>query len=178
MIIDLIRNSHNGAQDDTCKLIKKFDPLINKYARMLRHEDAYNDLLLEFLELVRYMGISEPTNTGDAYLVSYINTSMKRKYYQKISSKNILPIVLFTDMSECQDYAISSLLQKQDDYHGLLMDELSHLLNAYEYDVIYKVFFLGYSISEIAKLKAVSRQNINQTKKRALNKIRIWLDKQ
>lgn len=59
MIIDLIQESQHGNQDATMKLIKTFSPTLRKYARALEIEDAYQDLQLDFIEVIQSIRCDE-----------------------------------------------------------------------------------------------------------------------
>lgn len=56
MISDLIAEDQNGNSDATLLMIEKFKPLLKKCAYKLYYEDAYNDLLVDFIELIRGCG--------------------------------------------------------------------------------------------------------------------------
>ena len=51
MIADLITQSHVGNADATIALINKFNPLLKKYTYQLHGDDAYDDLLVDFIQL-------------------------------------------------------------------------------------------------------------------------------
>jgi hypothetical protein len=53
MIFDLIVQAKARNADATMKLIKQFNPLLKKYAYKLYYEDSYNDLLVDFIELIQ-----------------------------------------------------------------------------------------------------------------------------
>lgn len=57
----------------------------------------------------------------------------------------------------------------------LLLEKLSEALNALpteEYDLIHKIFFEGYSERSIAEELGITRQSVNERKKRILRKLR------
>lgn len=68
MTIDLIMQSQGGNRNATCMLIEKFNPLLKKY--------AYNDLLLDFIELLHTMQIKNIHNKSEGGVVSYISTAV------------------------------------------------------------------------------------------------------
>lgn len=63
----------------------------------------------------------------------------------------------------------------EDDYSHLNLMFLEKVLTNNEYDIIKLHFFYGYSISEIAKVKKIARQNVNKAKIQALKKIEKYL---
>jgi len=52
MLCVLARNAKYGDRDAALKMIQQFQPLLQKYSRKLGYEDAYNDLILFFIELI------------------------------------------------------------------------------------------------------------------------------
>jgi hypothetical protein len=52
MTADLINQSQTGNNDATLALIEKFNTLLKKYAYKLFYDDAYSDLLVDFIELL------------------------------------------------------------------------------------------------------------------------------
>ena len=71
-------------------------------------------------------------------------------------------------------YLAESKLSSGDTYENLILDELKSILTTTEYDVIVKIFFEEWSVIELANEYGISRQSVNQTKQRALKKIRQW----
>ena len=67
---------------------------------------------------------------------------------------------------------IESKLSVNDTYDKLLFDELKLILTDKEYRVIKKLFLENWQVLDIAKHYGVTRQSVNQTKQRALIKIK------
>ncbi len=55
---------------------------------------------------------------------------------------------------------------------------LKKYLTENEFDVIYKHFFCGFTVSDIALIKKVSRQAVNQVKTRAIKKLSNAFEKE
>ena len=53
-----------------------FNPLLKKYAYKLSYEDAYNDLLLFFIELIKKLSRNPLRKQEDKYYLSYIKNSI------------------------------------------------------------------------------------------------------
>ena len=53
MLIDLIRSAQKDDEHAMLQLINRFDKLFQKYGRKLRYEDAKNDLIVDFIELIK-----------------------------------------------------------------------------------------------------------------------------
>lgn len=94
----------------------------------------------------------EGNNEASLILIGQFNPLL-RKYAYKLS------------------YAEVSL-SSYDNYNILLTLSLNKILNQQEFLVIYTIYFLGYSSADIAQASGISRQAVNQTKVRALKKLR------
>jgi DNA-directed RNA polymerase specialized sigma subunit len=55
MICRLLARAQQGDDEAMLELINRFQPLLKKYAKKLRYDDAYEDCLLFFIELVKTM---------------------------------------------------------------------------------------------------------------------------
>lgn len=53
MLYNVVEKAKNGDEGAMMELIRKFDPLLHKYANKLEYEDAYQDYVLYFIELVK-----------------------------------------------------------------------------------------------------------------------------
>ena len=84
MTLDIIEKSQGGDGDATLKLTEKFNPLLKKYAYKLFYEDAYNDLLLDFIELLHNIQIKNIHNKSEGSVVSYICTSIHSSYIKRL----------------------------------------------------------------------------------------------
>ena len=77
-----------------------------------------------------------------------------------------------TDLTSEQIHLLQCTLTITDPIRICSELNLKKYLTQKEYIIIYLIFSEGYSAEDIAKLKHQTRQSINQTKKRALEKIK------
>lgn len=174
MVVELIRALPN--EQALLELIHKFENLLKKYAYMLQVDDAYEDLRLFFIELLYCMSKKEDVLENDARAVSYIKTSVEHRFYHmlKLNKKNKLNEINFSDFSDEQLFLIEqenscSIQDSISDYFPLKV-ELTQL----ERKIITEIYTYNRPVSEIAGLMNISRQAVNQTKIRALKKIRKY----
>ena len=150
-------------------IIQKFLPLLKKYAFKLNYEDAFSDLQLFLISLIVKIDTEQFSTEGQ--LVSYIHISLKNEYIHISKKKNQEgKIILFAEFYE-ED-------KKCDKTNDMMFKELKLYLSQSEYDVIFNHYYLGTSISQIAKEKRISRQAVNQIKNRALKKLRAIFEKE
>ena len=105
MIKELISKAQNGNKECMQQLICMFDPLLQKYARKLQKEDAYEDLVLSFIELVISIKLNNFAGCGDGTFVSYIQVSVGN-CYKKILEKIIKDksVICISDLSDEQRF--------------------------------------------------------------------------
>ena len=172
MLIDLIKLSQSGDQDAVMKLINQFKPLIKKYSYYLNSEDSAQDLITFFIELLYKIPLSLLQDGNDGKLIAYIETSVKRKYiYLSKRRNNAEREITFTDLSEEQNYIIECEMSDYTVYTEEILDLLKRSLEPKECRIIYELFFECRSVTELSNLMGISRQAVNQTKKRALEKL-------
>lgn len=173
MLSDMIKGAQKADEDDMMGLIHKFDPLFRKYAVKLHYEDAYEDIILYFIELIKFMNLNRLNSQKDEVIISYINTSVinfyKKRVRQLIEAKKE---VVLSDLTQEQAFYVEVQSAKTDKANVFIEFGIRELLSAKEYQIIYLVYIEGYSTAEIARRLHRSRQAVNQLKQRALRKIK------
>lgn len=174
MIIDDIRSGQCGNQQALLELISKFSPALKKYARKLETEDAYYDLQAEFLELIFRLNCDKLSETSDGAIVQYLSQSIYHAYIKLLRHliDNKAPMISTDELTDGILYR-NDIIQKP---HYNLFDIPSTLLTPQEADAFYQICFLGYSAAELAKKRGVSRQSVNQSKRRALSKLQRFFE--
>ena len=85
MLRDLICSAQAGDKKAMMELIDKFSPLFKKYARKLDYEDAYEDIILFHMEMIRYanalFGIKKNGWTGRTYKKAATEQRKDGSYY-------------------------------------------------------------------------------------------------
>ena len=84
MLYDVIKWAQEGDKEAMSYLIEKFTPLFMKYTFKLKYEDAYNDIVLYFIETVKGLDLGEIRCKKDGALISYINIVIVNFYNKKI----------------------------------------------------------------------------------------------
>lgn len=176
MLIAKITQVSSGNQQAMLELIEQFDPLLHKYAAKLNYTDAYFDLRLMFVEMLNDLGKNKLQNIDSKLLIGYIKKAVEHAYYKLLYKKHRFDKDMpFSEISNEQLYMIQTKLSFEDTHDEMFFAELKSVLTKNEYAVIEKIFIKGESVVEIATQYGVSRQSINQTKNRALRKLRQWL---
>lgn len=179
----LLSSSCKGDPDATMDLVNKFQPLLRKYKTKLNYEDAYNDLLLKFLELLSSFKLEKFNSPNDWALLLYIKTSMYHsfialsKLHKKTSCVETIPI---SEENQDDDYMWKwdKLWSTTDQYLHIEFDFLYKALTKYEAEILIYHYYLKYPLKEIAQLYSVSLPAISKAKSNAIKKLREQLKKE
>ncbi|MGL4731667.1 MAG: sigma-70 family RNA polymerase sigma factor [Clostridium sp.] len=166
-IIDFKR----GNADAVVEIIKMFDPLLNKLARQSSCCDIKSELTLFMIELISKFPTGNKNLYYDKYIISYISKSIKHKYIHL--NKKVCKQVL--NESEL-DLNILENKKVENNLDMFLFKELIKPLTQKEQEVLTYKYAFNYSDIEISDLFNISRQSVNKTKTRALNKLKLKLD--
>lgn len=171
-ISDLIAESQNGNNDATLLMIEKFKPLLKKYAYMLYYEDAYNDLLVDFIELIHDINLDHIHDKGEGKMVSYIYKSINSSFIKKLTAlKKLHNCILYSELSEPQLYNVNIISATNDEYFMYELPGISLILTETEYLIVKMIYCSGYTVTELSFAFGISRQAVNQMKRRALKKL-------
>lgn len=173
MICRLLVRAQRGDEEAMLELIKRFQPLLRKYAKKLRYDDAYEDCRLFFIELIKSVDLKKLNTLEDPGVISYIKVSVAHFYGKKIRKmKEEEREIAFSELTEEQRYYVEARTAKQDEQDFLAELGVDRLLNANEKGILYLVYAKGYTTAEIARKYHKSRQTVNQLKMRTLKKLR------
>lgn len=116
----------------------------------------------------------------DGAIIKYIANSIRHEYIAQSKAKAKTNIVTYTDdLNPFAAEEFEKLNSQQDQYDRLLLQDMKSCLTEYEYNVLFALYFEQRSVSEIAGRMHRSRQAINQTKNKALHKLRnAWGNKE
>lgn len=172
---NLMCEAQKDDKDAMMELITRFQPLLRKYANKLRYEDAYEDVVLYFIQLVKSINLDRLESHNDEVVVSYINVSIRNFYNKQIvkfieSKKEII----LSDLTEEQLYYVEAQSAENDKTNILIEFNMDDLLNEKERQLIWLIYVEGYSTAEIARQWGKSRQAVNQLKQRAINKLKKY----
>ena len=79
---------------------------------------------------------------------------------------------MFSELTDEGQYYIQSTPAIDSQFSEIEFISNLSVLTQFEAEIITLIFYYGYKVSEIAKSRNVSRQAINQAKKRAIKKLK------
>lgn len=162
-----------GDSNAALMLVEKFRPLIKRYAFFLHREDGFEDLQCFLLSMLKTWDMSRLSSTDDATVIRYIANSVKNEYIAL--SKNRAKE---RGTSYLEDATVQQVIEYEqktstwDQYSQLTLQDLHKVLNEYEFAILYALYFEQQSVAEVAQQKHKTRQAINQTKIKALQKLK------
>lgn len=169
MIIDDIRSGQSGNQQSVLDLVRRFSPILKKYARKLETEDAYYDLQAEFLELIYRFDCSKLGSANEGAVVQYLSRSIYHAYVKLLGQliDNKVPTISVEDLTDSVLYQNSITCEIPCKSFAIPPT----LLTPLETDAFNLICVWGYSAAELARREGVSRQSVNQAKQRAVLKL-------
>jgi len=177
---NLIKLAKDNDENAMLEIIKKFQPVINKYfKKSCYNEDVRSALELKLIEVVKAdLNLDNFLEFNDGIFVNYIVSSLSHEYIKisiKDSKKSHIEML-------CEEGLLTSLFDtnvfvyEQKAENTFLFDLLRKILTKREFDCVYNIVFMGYSPEELAEEWDISRQACNQCKKRAFDKIQKYLN--
>ena len=171
-IYEKIVLAQNGNEPAMLELIDQFSPLLKKYAHLLQTEDALNELTADFIELVMTLKLSSLRSNNDGALVNYISNAVRYKYIARSKQQRLEDQILYwDDFDEPVQRKYEprcDLFSVEDEFFRAIPDGV---LSEPEFNIIEMIYLQGYSSAEIARNKHITRQAVNQIKRRALKKL-------
>ena len=164
----IIKNCKDGNKEDILYILNKFDPLINKYSRLLEYDDAKQDLILALINVIYKIPIHKEIFKEDKYIISYIEKSIIYKYWA-ISKRQ---------QAEKYSYAYEfdfNLIADKREENTIELHDLLKDLTERERNVITSKYIQKMTDVEIGQLNNISRQAVNQAKNRAIDKLRAYI---
>lgn len=174
----LLLSSYEGDSLAIIALVEKFQPILKKYAYMLNYEDAYYDLLVKLIELIKSPNLQGINSPEDASILLYIKKSIYHSFIalsksqEKTSKTDSLTLSEYNDDTANYILNMDKLCSTNDDYTQIEYDFLYKVLTKYEAEIIIYHFYLKYTVKEIADLYGVSMPAITQAKKNAIKKLK------
>lgn len=104
-IYELFSLAANGNEDALLEVIKRFTPLLKKYARKLNYEDAYYDLQLKLIEVVRSPLFSS-LSLSNGQSIAYIQQSIIHEYIRLGKKRSTLELPINDLSDEQQHYSL------------------------------------------------------------------------
>lgn len=176
-LYNLLVRAQRGDKESCYVILEKFERLTKKYSRKLAYEDAEQDVICYFIELIYTFPLEKFREDDEGKIVVYITKCIYHEYIRLVKQIVLQKSeVNYSSLSEEQLHVLESRNSEKDCYEQIFLSELHQNMEEKEWDIIQKIYIEGKAVSQIAKEKGISRQAVNQMKKRALQKIRNYYE--
>lgn len=175
MLLDTIKCAKLQDHDAMMEIIERFDRLLRKYARLLRYEDAYEDLVVELIDFIQKFQPDHLTQKNDGAIVNYMCTAIYNKYIALSKRQSAIRTleVPVGDLSEEQQHMVErSMTAPANELLDLTAYLSDKILTPQQQKIIMLHYYEQLPIAEIAAGQGVSRQNVNKAKRTALAKLK------
>lgn len=179
MILEAVLKAKTGDSTAMLEVIERFSRLLKKYARKLGYEDAYSDLLVELITIIKACPADKFPTDCEGAVVNYLSKALYHAYIALSKRHQAIQYneTCWSDLSDEQQYVTECIgaVTMEGNLAVELLDDLS--LTGHQRKILFLLFYEGLPVSEIARRQGVSRQSINQAKKNALKALRQSLAK-
>ena len=158
----------NDRNESFEKVFLKFEPLLNKYARLLHDTDAKYILAEALYRALLKIPLSKKQFKEEKYIVNYIRTAVYHEYLyiiQQNQEENHLDLDLLLNVAASDNDDLFSNIWLKD-----LSKKLKLILTVKEYNILISRY-KGYTIQQIADYYDVTRQSIYKTIKVIVEKV-------
>lgn len=174
MLDEAIASAQHNDSDSLLVLIEKFKPLLKKYAYKLHYEDAYYDLQLDFIQIILAINLETQRKKSEGALVNYICNSVQHAFSKRLRTvlDHSVPSVELDSSTHIQtsNFLVAPSCQESSDFTL----DIAKLLTEKEYRITVLAYKYQLSSAEIARQLGITRQGVNQCKKRALKKVKEY----
>lgn len=171
---EMLRRVQNGPSPErqaaVLAMLNRFAPLLKKYAGMLREEDTLADLQTDFIAVIKRLdpeGFKTRPEFTEYAILSYIRKAIYSSYLKRSKTRG-----RNREVPVCGPEIIATSPSRDTFGTEPLSPDIIDRLTPREKAVIQNIIIAGRSTAETARRLGISRQAVNQTKQRALNKLR------
>lgn len=164
-LYSLVQKTKCRKEEDTLELLELFNPIINKYGKLLMGEDTKQDLKLHLLKTIEKMPLEKMKVKNNKVIFSYLAKAIRYEYIRL--SKNSRKTEERESIFEIESYEDETALNSE-----IFLLEMMEVLTKKEAFIVDCIYVNCLSPTEVAHYLGVSRQSVNQTKNKALEKIR------
>lgn len=162
----------HGDNDATVILIKRFRGPLYDCANRLQIDDAYDDLIAELIQLIIIAKPEVFENRSDGEIYNYFKKALSHSCDKMLRRKiDQTGEILFADLSDSELVNLDNKTAEEDIYFRDDLLTPLDVLTPKERQLLHMRYLQHISITEIAVKWKVSRQNVNQMKKKALLKL-------
>lgn len=175
-LVDKIKLAKSGDDNAMMEIINQCSPMINKYTRMLNYdEDCRSELKLKLITLIkREIDIENLHCDNDGAIIGYISCALRHHYIVLSKAQRR---IRDNEMTYDQDSFIDLIennpqFSTNDTMENELLEILRSMLTEREFIYVKLIVIDGWTAESVAKKYGITKQAVNQSKKRGLEKLK------
>lgn len=185
-LVEVLKKAKNKDEIAIVNLIKKYDPLVNKYSRIYKLKDYEEDDLkqeatMAIMNAIEKFDLSKNPNTFDGYTINSIKNkygTLARKHIKR-NDESSLNIITNEDSSELISL-IEDPINIENNYvktsETLRLQAILNTLSKEELDLINAVYLKkSHSLLKYCKEKNINYANCRRQLKKSLEKLKQLL---
>ena len=172
--ISLIKSAQADNENAMLEIIDAFEPLIVKYTSYMGYnEDVHSELVLKLISFVKTIDLDKLRCQNNYVIVDYIEKTIRNEYIALSKGQNRtkshevhFEYEDFVNISETKNSLQDSL------HDELIYDIMKSVLTEREFLCVDLVVLQGYTAEQVGERLGITKQAVNQCKKRGLNKLK------
>lgn len=174
-IAEKIRLAQTGNDEAMVEILDICNPLIRKYTRLLNYdEDCRSELILKVISLVKNeIKLEKIQNPNDGVMINYFSKALRNQYIAlSIGKCHIRDHEAGYEQDTFLDI-VDGIPQKDGEMEeSILYETMRKTLTERESLCVQRIVLEGWTAEAVAEELGITKQAVNQCKKRALDKLR------
>lgn len=174
-IAEKIRLAKTGNEEAMMEILDICNPIVKKYTRLLNYdEDCKSELVLKVISLVKEeINLDKMENLSDGVMINYFSTALRNQYIAiSVGRCRIRDNEIAYDQDSFGEMLEGNPQTETGMEDSILFETMKTTLTEREKLCVQRIVLEGWTAESLAATLGISKQAVNQCKKRALEKLR------
>lgn len=174
-IAEKIRLAKTGNEEAMMEILDICNHMIRKYTRLLNYdEDCKSELVLKVISLVKEeINLDKMENLSDGVMINYFSTALRNQYIAiSVGRCRIRDNEIAYDQDSFGEMLEGNPQTETGMEDSILFETMKTTLTEREKLCVQRIVLEGWTAESLAATLGISKQAVNQCKKRALEKLR------
>lgn len=174
-IAEKIRLAKTGNEEAMMEILDICNPIVKKYTRLLDFdEDCNSELVLKVILLVKEeINLDKMENLSDGVMINYFSTALRNQYIAiSVGRCRIRDNEIAYDQDSFGEMLEGNPQTETGMEDSILFETMKTTLTEREKLCVQRIVLEGWTAESLAATLGISKQAVNQCKKRALEKLR------
>ncbi|MDD6266249.1 MAG: sigma factor-like helix-turn-helix DNA-binding protein [Clostridia bacterium] len=174
-IAEKIRLAKTGNEEAMMEILDICNPMIRKYTRLLNYdEDCKSELVLKVISLVKEeINLDKMENLSDGVMINYLSTALRNQYIAiSVGRCRIRDNEIAYDQDSFGEMLEGNPQTETGMEDSILFETIKTTLTEREKLCVQRIVLEGWTAEALASALGITKQAVNQCKKRALEKLK------